>query len=111
MAFKRRGAAEAVVETKSTPAATKGGGGKNKYHKLGAILEKKDGGVYLKFDAEFNLDGLTLNGSPVTSIQIEDPTVKFDRMVASGKLTEGEADEKASKIPSYVLFEVQVVTA
>lgn len=110
MAFKRRGAAE-VVETKSTPAATKGGGGKNKYHKLGAILEKKDGGVYLKFDTEFNIEGLTLNGVPVTSLQIEDPTAKFDRMVAAGKLTEEEADEKAAKVPSFVLFEVQVVTA
>jgi hypothetical protein len=109
MTFKRRGAVE-VAETKSTTSASKGGG-KNKYHKLGAILEKKDGGVYLKFDTEFNLEGLTLNGAPVTSIQIEDPTAKFDRMVASGKISEAEADEKAAKVPSFVLFEVQVVTA
>ena len=109
MAFKRRGAAEVQAEPERKSSLPKGSG-KNKYHKVGAILEKKDGGVYLKFDTEFNIEGLTLNGVPVKAIEVEDPTAKFDRMVAAGKLTEEEADEKAAKVPSYVLFEVQVRT-
>lgn len=110
MTFKRRGAAETTQSESARKADLPKGAGKNKYHKVGAILEKKDGGVYLKFDTEFNLEGLTLNGVPVKSIEIEDPTAKFDRMVAAGKLTEQEADEKAAKVPSFVLFEVQVRT-
>jgi hypothetical protein len=107
MSFKRRGVSEAPVATvaKKSPTRTN-----SKYQKVGAILEKKDGGVYLKFDTEFQIDGLTFNGLPVKAIEIEDPTAKFDRMVAAGKLTEAEADERASKVPSFVLFEVQLRT-
>ena len=111
MGFRRRSTGETtpVPETKQKTLG-KGVNVNSKYNKMGAILEKKDGGVYLKLDENFDVAGLTYNGKPVRTLQIEDPTAKFDRMVASGKLTEAEADEKASKIPSYVLFEVQLQT-
>lgn len=111
MGFRRRSAPDTVVEETSTKTLAKAVvKGKKRFIKAGAILEKKDGGVYLKFDEKFDVTGLSLNGSPVTGFQIEDPTAKFDRMVASGKMTEVEADESAAKVPSYVLFEVTVVT-
>lgn len=108
MGFRRRSTGETTpaVETKKAAPAK----GKSNYNKMGAILEKKDGGVYLKLDETFDIAGLTYNGKPVKSLQIEDPTTKFDRMVASGKMSEADADEKASKVPSYVLFEVQLQT-
>ncbi len=108
MGFRRRSTGETtpVVETKQKSLTRTN----SKFNKMGAILEKKDGGVYLKLDSEFDISRLTLDGKPVRSLQIEDPTAKFDRMVASGKMTEAEADEKASKVPSYVLFEVQLQT-
>lgn len=110
MGFRRRSTGEVTpqVETKKVPA--KGSKGSSKYNKMGAILEKKDGGVYLKLDENFDISGLSYNGVPVKTLQIEDPTAKFDRMVASGKMSEADADEKASKVPSYVLFEVQLQT-
>lgn len=106
MGFRRRSTGETTPAVEPKKTATKG---KSNYNKMGAILEKKDGGVYLKLDETFDIAGLTYNGKPVKSLQIEDPTAKFDRMVASGKMTEADADEKAAKVPSYVLFEVQVV--
>jgi hypothetical protein len=112
MGFRRRSVPDTtpVTETKSLPPSKAVVKGKKRFIKAGAILEKKDGGVYLKFDENFDLTGLALNGSPVTGLQIEDPTAKFDRMVTAGKLTEKEADEKAANVPSYVLFEVTLVT-
>lgn len=106
MGFRRRSTGETTPAVEPKKTATKG---KSNYNKMGAILEKKDGGVYLKLDDKFDIAGLTYNGKPVKSLQIEDPTAKYDRMVASGKMTEAEADEAASKIKSFVLFEVQVV--
>ena len=106
MGFRRRSTGETTPAVEPKKAATKG---KSNYNKMGAILEKKDGGVYLKLDADFDIGRLSLDGKPVKSFQIEDPTAKYDRMVASGKMTEADADEKAAKVPSYVLFEVQVV--
>lgn len=106
MGFRRRSTGETTPAVEPKKTATKG---KSNFNKMGAILEKKDGGVYLKLDADFDITRLTLDGKPVKSFQIEDPTAKFDRMVASGKMTEADADEKAAKVPSYVLFEVQVV--
>lgn len=108
--FRRRSAPETTTTAPATVAKKTATKGNSKYQKVGAILEKKDGGVYLKFDTEFPLEGLTFNGQPVKSIDIEDPTAKFDRMVASGKISEAEADEKAAKVPSFVLFEVQIRT-
>lgn len=110
MGFRRRSTGETTPAVETKKAASKGVNINSKYNKMGAILEKKDGGVYLKLDENFDVAGLTYNGKPVRTLQIEDPTAKYDRMVASGKLTEAEADEKASKIPSYVLFEVQLQT-
>lgn len=114
MGFRRRSTGETVVaktETSSKVDTKKPSkGGSSKFNKMGAILEKKDGGVWLKIGDDFDISGLSYNGKPVKSLQVEDPTSKYDRMVESGKLTEKEADEKASKVPSYVLFEVTLVT-
>lgn len=115
--FRRRGPAaettqavekvqERTVQT-TTPKAKSKGGNSN-FIKLGAILEKKDGGVYLKFDTNSTAE-ITVNGKPLKSFQLEDPTAKFDRMVNAGKMTEDEADEAANKIPTYVLYEVTAV--
>jgi hypothetical protein len=110
MGFRRRSTTETTATAPATVAKKSPTRTNSKYQKVGAILEKKDGGVYLKFDTEFQLEGLTFNGLPVKAIEIEDPTAKFDRMVASGKMTEADADEKAAKVPSFVLFEVQLRT-
>jgi hypothetical protein len=111
MGFRRRSATETTATATPATVAKKSPTRTNsKYQKVGAILEKKDGGVYLKFDTEFQLDGLTFNGLPVKAIEIEDPTAKYDRMVAAGKMSEADADEKAAKVPSFVLFEVQIRT-
>lgn len=110
MGFRRRSTGETTPAVEPKKTATKGVNVNSKYNKMGSILEKKDGGVYLKLDENFDVAGLTYNGKPVKTLQIEDPTAKYDRMVKSGKLTEAEADEKASKVPAYVLFEVQLQT-
>lgn len=111
MGFRRRSApVEQQKEAKTLTSTKTSVKGKKRFIKAGAILEKKDGGVYLKLDNNFDITGLSLNGAPVTALQFEDPTAKFDRMVEAGKMTEKEADEKAANVPSYVLFEVTVVT-
>lgn len=86
---------------------------KGSFVKLGAIIEKKDGeGVYLKLDGgkEGVLPEITVNGKKVTGFQVEDPTVKFDRMVAANKMSRQEAEEAAANVPTYVLFELQAIT-
>lgn len=111
MGFRRRSTGETTPVADTKPKTLgKGLNVNSKYNKMGTIMEKKDGGVWLKLDDNFDIAGLSYNGKPVKTLQLEDPTVKYDRMVAAGKLTEEEADEKASKVPSYVLFEVQLQT-
>lgn len=122
MGFRRRGppadvetTAKNVTNTKgavggntakgNTKSTGKGGNKNSNFIKLGAIVEKKDGSVYLKLDEESGAE-ITVNGRSLKSFQIEDPTVKFDRMVEAGKLTPEEADEKANNVPAYILFEV-----
>lgn len=108
MAFQRRRGGNAST-SESKEGTKKTGKGSKTFVKLGAILEKKDGGVYLAVDTRDNPE-IIVNGRPVTSFQVEDPTAKFDRMVLSGHMTEQEADEAAGKVPDYVLFEVTAVT-
>ncbi len=116
--FRRRGPATEVTQTVTVPeketrpqgsvgksTVQKTSGGKSNFIKLGAIVEKKDGSVYLKFDANSTAE-ITVNGKPLKNFQIEDPTLKYDRMVASGSMTEAQADDAAAKVPAYVLYEV-----
>lgn len=87
--------------------------GKYTFVKLGAIIEKKnDEGVYIKLDGgkEGILPEITVNGKKVTGFQVEDPTLKYQRMADANKITQAEADEKAALVPSYVLFEVTAIT-
>lgn len=99
---------ETVVH-KSTPSKPANKGGNGNFIKLGAILEKKDGGVYLKFDTQNGAPEITVNGRVIKNFQIEDPTAKFERMVNSGKMSEEDAEKSVAKIPDYVLYEVTAV--
>jgi energy-coupling factor transporter ATP-binding protein EcfA2 len=118
MSFRKR-TAQAVEQPKveKDPTPTKNAvkpqaKGKSTFLKLGAIIEKKDGGAYIKLDGgkEGILPEIEIDGKRVTGFQLEDPTVKFERMVNAGKMSEEEAEEKASKVPSYVLFEITAIT-
>lgn len=42
-------------------------------------------------------------------IKVEDPKVKFDRMLKSGKLTQEQYDNEVNRIPSYVKKNLTVV--
>lgn len=106
MGFRRRSTGETTPAVETKTAAK----GKLSYNRVGSLVEKKDGTQYIKFDESFDLAKLVYDGKPVKYLNMEDPTIKFDRQVASGKITEAEADEKAAKIPSYVLFEITAVT-
>lgn len=112
MSFRKRTAQAETAPAKKEPVQQDPPKKKSNFIKLGAILEKKDGGVYLKFDGgkEGVFPQITVDGKKVSSIQIEDPTAKYERMVNAGKMSEAEAEEAAGKVPSFVLFEVTAVT-
>lgn len=63
------------------------------YVQLGAILKSKEGSLYIKFDqnAEVIINGVNVSGGTAS---LEKPTEKFGRMVAAGKMTEDEAEER-----------------
>lgn len=105
MSFRRRTKEEA---TKPSSSKQQSSGGSRKYVKLGAILEKKDGGFYLAFPKDEEIE-ISVNGEVAKYINIEDPTAKFERFVESGKMTEEEAQESVDKIPEFVIFEVTAV--
>lgn len=75
------------------------------YIKLGAIMKSRDGGLYIKLDSEADLE---INGRkfPRTSLSLEKPSLKFDRMLAKGVIDEAEYEEKVDKIPDFVKYEV-----
>lgn len=116
MSFRKRTAPAVekprVEKEPAKPANKPQAKGKSTFVKLGAIIEKKDGGAYIKLDGgkEGILPEIEVDGKRVTGFQLEDPTAKFERMVNAGKMSEEEAEEKASKIPSYVLFEITAIT-
>lgn len=66
------------------------------YPKLGAILRNKEGGLYIKFsdDVEITVNGVNVSGKKAS---LEKPSVKYERMVAAGKMTPEEASRKISE--------------
>lgn len=69
---------------------------------LGAIMTKKDRDAegklqyYIKLDKEVKL---VVNGKEATSeyIQVNSPKVKYDKMLAKGKIEEEEADKSKAR--------------
>jgi flagellar basal body rod protein FlgF len=66
---------------------------KEAYPKLGQILRSKDGGLYIQLNDRVTV---TVNGVDVTgrTASLEKPSAKFERMLASGVMSEEEAQEK-----------------
>lgn len=85
---------------------------KGGFAKVGAILRSKEGSLYIKFDKDTNIE---INGVRVSglSANLEKPSVKFERMLAAGKISEEEAAEEIAKYEeggekSYVRQEISV---
>ena len=66
------------------------------YSNVGIIAKGKEGGLYIKVDKDLDIQ---INGKSVAGmyININKPTEKFDRMLAAGKITEEEYDEKTAR--------------
>jgi hypothetical protein len=98
-----------------------------KYYNLGSMKTKKekdaDGNVqyYIELDKEL-VGKLKIDGKPLAKsndgkvyIQVERPTAKFDRMLASGKISDTEYNDKTERFSkdgdlSFVKFDLQAVT-
>jgi hypothetical protein len=87
---------------------------KKNYVKVGGMLEKKEkddqgrAAYYIKLDDKVTV---TVNGQKVTALNIQRPTDMYDRLLASGKISEAEYEEKMSQFEkdgklSFVKFEV-----
>ena len=75
---------------------------------LGAILKGKDGGLYIKVDdkIQLNVNGKAFDGK---YINLQKPQLKYDRMLDKGVITESEYDEKLSRVPEFVKYELIAV--
>jgi hypothetical protein len=69
---------------------------KGSFSKLGEIRKSEDGSLYIKFDDKVSVvvNGVEMAGK---SASLEKPTVKFERMLAKGVITEEEAEQKISQ--------------
>jgi hypothetical protein len=67
--------------------------------KVGTIRKSKNGGSYLKIEADVTLT----KGS---ALNIQDPRAQIKNLIASGKLDEAKGQERLSKIPDYITREV-----
>lgn len=68
-----------------------------RFIKLGAILKTKaDGSLYIKFSDDVNIEVEGVSVAGLTA-SLEQPHVKFERMLASGKMSEEEAEHKISR--------------
>jgi hypothetical protein len=66
-----------------------------RFVKLGAIMKAKaDGSLYIKFSDDVNVEGVSVAG---LTASLEQPHVKFERMLAAGKIDEEEAENKISR--------------
>lgn len=75
---------------------------KAKWKKIGAILKsKKDSSFYIKIDQDVNLS----KGDYVT---VKNPREVVTQLVERGVLTESQAEERLSKIPDWVKYELLV---
>jgi hypothetical protein len=82
--------------------------GKKTFVKFGALIKGKEGGYYVTLDKELTLN---VNGKPFTGkyINVDDPKLKFQRMLDKGLITEEEYQEKIEKIPEYIRQELTIV--
>lgn len=69
---------------------------KSNFAKVGALLRNQEGGFYIKFDKDTEIE---INGVRVTGLtaSCEKPTDKFERMLAVGAISEEEAQVKMAK--------------
>lgn len=68
-----------------------------RYVKLGSILKaKSDGSLYIKFNDDVNIEVEGVSVAGLTA-SLEQPHVKFERMLAAGKIDEEEAENKISR--------------
>lgn len=89
---------------------------KDQYPKIGQILRREeDGSLYIKFDDRTSIviNGVEMSGKYAN---LEKPTAKFERMLAAGKISEEEAEEKIAQFEdggklSFVRQEISVKLA
>jgi hypothetical protein len=83
------------------------------FPRIGAMMQKKELGpdgrpqYWLKINDDVEV---TVNGKKVTALNIERPTDKFERMIASDKITPEEYEERVAKYEgdgefNYIKFE------
>lgn len=73
------------------------------WNKIGSVRKgKKEGSKYIKVDADVTL-------KKGQNLQVQDPRKKLADSVASGRMSETEAEERAAKIPDYITAEVYLV--
>lgn len=86
----------------------------SKFVNFGILCMKKDkSGFYIKLDRELEL---TVNGDKVDTdfINVQAPTVKYERMLKADKITKEEYDEKVARFDkegdlNYIRQELTVV--
>jgi hypothetical protein len=80
---------------------------KNKYIKIGAIKENKNGGFYLKLDESIKLE---INGELVEgTLSLDTPQQKLAFFLEKGIIDEAKYEERISKVPEFVKYEVTAV--
>lgn len=73
-----------------------------KWTKVGSLRKSKAGGLYIKVDADVSL-------KKDSALNLQDPRKGYTRSVESGKMSQEQADEKISKIPDYIRFDVFLI--
>lgn len=82
--------------------------GSKKYVKFGALMKGEDGGYYIALDKELklNVNGKNFDGK---YIRVEEPKVKYQRMLEKGVITEEECESKIESISPKVRQELTIV--
>jgi len=67
-----------------------------KFSNFGVLIKKDDGSFYVKVEKDLDIK---INGEDFSGryINMDKPTVKFDRMLKKGVITEEEYDEKCAR--------------
>lgn len=78
-----------------------------KYQRVGQMLQSKAGGYYLKFKTDDN-SPVVIESDDV--IFMDKPEDVINKMLEMGKLSEQEAQERISKVPGFVKFNLTKVT-
>jgi hypothetical protein len=77
---------------------------------FGAFIKKKDGGYYIKLDKEVTLN---INGKLYNNgyINVDKPEDKLKFFLDQGYIDEGQFEDRKSRIPDFVKFELTAVHA